>query len=333
MRSHRCLVAIAWRLVAVCTLFGSLAVAQDRVCWLRDGSSPAPSLVYLLCEQGALVVTTDGGATWSTRSTGATGHLRSIDFIDASHGFAVGDGGVLLATDDGGKKWEVRKTDVKDNLAGVQFVGQNGWAVGFDGVILHSSDGGRTWAAQETGTKESLEGVFFLDADHGWAVGWAGTILRTTNGGKSWQMVRTDAAQWSLSSVYFRDVNNGWAVGFSGQILRTTDGGVTWKSQPSPVHAALSSVAFDKANRGWIAADDSLLVSDNGGESWRAVPVDSTLFLSQMVPVDGALWAVGQLGVLKQTADVLKWKKIDSLVTDDPSRDMATSGDTPAAGH
>ncbi|HYW42447.1 MAG TPA: YCF48-related protein [Bryobacteraceae bacterium] len=330
---HRCRFAIAWRLVAVCALLGSLALAQERVCWLRDGSSPSPSMVYLLCEQGMVVVTADGGATWQNRATAATGHLRSIAFLDANHGYAVGDGGLILATEDGGKKWAVRKTGVKDNLAALQFVGQSGWAVGFDGVILHTSDGGVTWAAQETGTKESLEGVFFLDAERGWAVGWAGTIMRTTNGGKTWQMVKAEAAQWSLTSVFFRDANNGWAVGFSGQILRSTDGGATWKSQPSPVQAWLSSIAFDKSNRGWITADDNLLVSDNGGGSWRVVAVENRLFLSQMVPVNGALWAVGQLGVLKQTADVLKWKKIDSLITDDPSRDMATSGDAPAAGH
>jgi len=293
--------------------------AQDRTCWLRDGASPAPSLVYLLCEQGAFLVTTDAGATWATREI-KSGHLRNIDFIDADHGFAVGDSGLLVATSDAGKTWEPRKTALKENLAAIQFIGQSGWAAGYDGVIIHSSDGGKTWAPQQTGTKESLESIFFVDADHGWAVGWAGIILRTTDGGKTWQHIRSDAAQWSLSSVYFRDEKSGWAVGFAGTILRTHDGGVTWAALTSPVKTWLSAIAFDGKNRGWIAADDCILESDDGGETWKKVAAEDMLFLSQFVQVNGSLWAIGQLGVLTQP-DGKTCKRMANLIVDDPTKD------------
>ena len=118
-------------------------------------------MVYLLCEQGSLLVTSDNGATWSPRDTKIEGHLRSIDFVDATHAFAVGDDGLLIATGDGGKTWQRRQTDAHENLAAIQFLGQAGWIAGFDGVILHTADGGRTWARQDTGTKESLEASFF----------------------------------------------------------------------------------------------------------------------------------------------------------------------------
>jgi photosystem II stability/assembly factor-like uncharacterized protein len=311
----------------VISAFANIASAEDRTCWLRNGSAPARDTVYLLCEQGAVVVTTDGGATWTNRPTSAKAHLRAVAFTDVSHGVAAGDGGLVLATSDSGKTWQTRTTGVKENLAAVAFVGQQGWVVGFDGVILHTTDGGQTWTPQETGTKESLEGIFFLDADHGWAVGWAGTILRTADGGKKWQIIHSDAAQWSLSAVYFRNANDGWIVGFSGQILRSTDGGATWKTQKSPVNNWLSSVAFDRSNRGWIAADDKLLVTDDG-ETWRAIPVEEQLFVAQMLPVGDSLWAIGQLGVLKSTGDLTKWKRIESLVTDDPGHDT-----TDAAAH
>jgi photosystem II stability/assembly factor-like uncharacterized protein len=312
-------------LIAVSLLWQGFAAAQDRTCWIRDGSSPAPSLVFLLCEQGSLLVTADNGATWSPRDTKIQGHLRSIDFIDAAHAFAVGDDGLLIATADGGKTWERRKIDARENLAAIQFIGPSGWVVGFDGVVLHTADSGLTWTRQETGTKESLESVFFLDPDHGWAAGWAGTILRTVDGGKSWKMIRADAASWSLSSVYFKDANNGWIVGFSGQILRSTDAGLTWKALKSPVNTWLSSVTFDSANHGWITADDSLLVSEDGGESWREVKIEDRLFLSQFVPVHGELWALGQLGVLRHSGNGTAWKRIESLVADDPARDSPTA--------
>jgi len=315
-------VSMLWQVAASAQVAVS---AQDSSCWLRDGVSPAKSLVYLLCEQGGLMVTTDAGTTWSKRDTGAKGHLRNIEFSDANHGFAVGDEGLLVATADGGKTWEPRKTGITENLTSIQFIGQSGWVTGYDGVILHSADGGLTWSAQTTGTKESLEDVFFLDPERGWVVGWAGMILRTTDGGKTWQQVRTDAAQWSLTSVFFRDANNGWTVGFSGQIFRSRDGGATWTAQTSPVRSSLSSVLFDSSNHGWITADDSLLTSADGGESWKNIKIDDQLFLCQLITVDGSPWAIGQLGVLRQTGSASAWKKIESLVPDDPLKDNYTS--------
>ena len=78
------------------------------------------------------------------------------------------------------------------------------------------------------------------------------------------------------------------------------DGGLTWVQQASPVSAWLSSVVFDKSGRGWITADDELLLSDDGGDTWRALSVEGKLFLRQVVPVKDSLWAVGQFGVLRQ---------------------------------
>jgi len=136
--------------------------------------------------------------------------------------------------------------------------------------------------------------------------------------------VKSDAAQWSLSSVRFRDAANGWIVGFGGTILRSRDGGATWAALPSPAKTWLSAIAFDDKNRGWIAADNSILVSEDGGESWKSIPVADMIFVSQLVPVNGSFWAIGQLGVLKQTGG-LQWKRLANLVVDDPSKDTGAS--------
>ena len=134
-------------------------------------------------------------------------------------------------------------------------------------------------------------------------------------------MIRADAANWSLSAIYFKDANNGWIVGFSGQILRSRDAGVTWQALKSPVNTWLSAVAFDRGNRGWITADESLLLSEDGGETWREVKVEDRLFLSQLITVNGELWALGQLGALRPSDGGKTWKRIASLVADDPARD------------
>jgi len=160
----------------------------------------------------------------------------------------------------------------------------------------------------------ALEAIFFLDPDHGWAVGWSGTILRTADSGKTWQTVKTSAASWSLAAVDFRDLQNGWAVGFSGQLLRSRDGGATWEAQKSPAQSSLTSVASDRANRLWIAADDQLLLSEDGGEKWRAIPLEANCFVTRLFRVGDSVWALGELGIFKQTGSGLEWKHDESFI-------------------
>ena len=295
------------------------ASAAGELCYLRDAAAPSPATAYLLCGQGMVYVTTDSGGHWTMQQTGATQDLHAITFRDDTHGLVVGDVGTILATDDGGKTWQERLNDKKEHfttehLLGVYTIGNLAWAGGFDGIILHSADGGRTWDKQDSGTTMAVQGLYFLDANQGWAVGWSGTILRTTDGGKKWQTVTSDKATWSLSSVYFRDQRNGWAVGFAGELLGSHDGGVTWEALKSPVQSSLSSVAFDKAGHIWIAADEQLVVSEDGGQNWTADKVDSNLFLSKVFGKGDSLWALGELGLLQQTGSGLAWKRDTRLV-------------------
>jgi photosystem II stability/assembly factor-like uncharacterized protein len=229
--------------------------------------------------------------------------LRAVAFLDARRGFVTGDGGTLLATEDGAETWRQLAVPTQENLTSIHFVGESGWIAGWSGVILHSKDAGKTWSRQKSGVQQGLESIYFADSEHGWAVGWLGTILRTDDGGNHWERSKTTGALWSLNSVHFRDRKEGWAVGFAGQLLRSTDGGVTWMEQTSPVRSWLKAVVCDGAGRWWIASDDAVMVSEDGGESWKHLPVQGVLFIHQVLPVRNSVWAVGQFGILKQDGD------------------------------
>ena len=106
-------------------------------------------------DQGTILATSDGGATWSAQSSGTTAYLTAVAFADASHGWVVG-------------------TNSSEG----------------NSVILATSDGGATWTKQSLGTTAYyyLYGVAFADASHGWVVGrnargTNGIILATSNGG------------------------------------------------------------------------------------------------------------------------------------------------------
>jgi photosystem II stability/assembly factor-like uncharacterized protein len=310
------LLAIAGLLgITLIPLHAQSAEAAKRSCWLRDSVSPTPTTIYAVCQQGTLWFSRDSGAKWDSVETGATASIRAMAFLDASRGYLIGKSGMILATEDAGKTWVARNSKTTENLMGVAFVGEQGWIAAYAGKILHTADGGKTWSEQTSGTKQTLETIYFQDAQHGWAAGWAGTVLRTTDGGATWQIMKADKATWSVSSIYFRDLQNGWLVGFGGQILRSKDGGTSWDLQDSPVkNSVLSSVAFENANRAWITLDEGFLVSEDGGDTWKAVKTPVRYFMNKTVKVGNDLWALGQSGMLRRVGT--EWKKVDSLVVD-----------------
>ncbi len=299
--------------VAVLILAGVPACGAElgRTPCRVQNAAAASETVWLLCEQERLFVTEDAGKNWSERTLPAEARLRTVALLDRQRGFVAGERGTLLATEDGARTWRKVPVPTQETLTSIHFRGEKGWIAGYGGTMLHSSDGGRSWVRQNTGILVALESVYFADERHGWAVGWVGTILRTTDGGQTWEQVKTSAAMWSLSAVYFRDPQNGWVVGRFGQILRTRDGGRTWEAQESPVRTSLSSVLFDGAGRGWITCDSGLLVSEDGGETWRVALDGDWYFLNRLIHVGGAMWAVGPFDILKRDATDLAWKYLE----------------------
>jgi photosystem II stability/assembly factor-like uncharacterized protein len=66
--------------------------------------------VWVVGRPGAAVLhSTDGGATWEVLKTGQPLPLHGIYFLDAQHGWAVGDLGCVLHTTDGGTTWKTQR--------------------------------------------------------------------------------------------------------------------------------------------------------------------------------------------------------------------------------
>ncbi|MBX5495620.1 MAG: hypothetical protein IRZ15_09825 [Bryobacteraceae bacterium] len=304
-------------------------VLDEAPCWIRDAASNEGK-VWLLCDQERVYLSDDEGATWRHVQLPSDAKLRAIHVLDGKKGFIVGNGGTLLRTDDGGTSWRSVSVPTTEDLRSVHFVGDLGWIAGYGGVVLHSEDGGATWRSQLTNTSLSLESIFFKDAKHGWSVGWNGTILRTTDGGANWEQIFSPAAKWSLRSVYFRDLQNGWALGLLGQLLRTKDGGATWVEQTAPVRSSFTSLLVDKTGRMWVTAENDLLFSEDGGESWKPVGLTGYHFLERLIAVKESIWAVGPFGILKRGGNETAWRKLETLRSDDKPEKNEVALDTAA---
>jgi photosystem II stability/assembly factor-like uncharacterized protein len=167
---------------------------------------------------GTILRTTDGGALWTSQSSGTTNSLYGVSFTDANTGTAVGDLGTILHTTNGGALWTPQTSGTTNYLRGVSFTDANtGTVVGFFGTILRTTNGGATWTSQTSGTTNDLEGVSFTDANTGTTVGANGTILRTTTGGIVW--VKEDRAgvpqRFLLEQNYPNPFNPSTTIQFS----------------------------------------------------------------------------------------------------------------------
>jgi len=181
-------------------------------------------------QNGTILRTTDGGATWQAQSVGTNNVLWAIRFLDANTGIVLGDNGTILRTTDGGAHWSVQPTDTHASLWAVSFPDvRTGFVVGDRGAVLRSVNGGITWQTlhDEDFTMGGLRGVAFTDANRGTAVSAMG-LWRTTDAGATWQ-VQFAPSVGRINGIAFTDPNTAMAVGNNGLILRTTTAG-----EPAP---------------------------------------------------------------------------------------------------
>lgn len=275
--------------------------------------------------------------------------LRSVFMLDASDGWAVGQGGTILHWN--GVAWETIESPTGSWLASVHMVdADDGWAVGDGGVIIHWN--GTAWSEVASPTSETLYGVYMINATDGWAVGgsaggipsevilrWNGTVwskvtsptsnwlrsvfmVNSTDGwavsGAYGTIIRWNGTVWKpvasptssgFNSVFMVNATDGWATCFNGQIVHWD--GIAWSNFTKPTSYSLRSVFMLNATEGWIVGDSDILRWD--GAAWSSVtkPAANWLFSVFMVGSDDG-WAVGDFGL------ILHWDGTDWVVSKSP---------------
>ena len=151
----------------------------------------------------------------------------------------------------------------------VTYDGDDIWVVGAKGLIARSSDEGRTFDAALQRLAVRGERIAI--------VGDQGTILRSTDGGRSfirsnyslrYREGQGEGAVVDLYSVQFVDKDTGFIVGDHGLILVTSNGGASWREQHSGSDAQLFHLSI-RDKRGWVVGTGGLILhTTDGGRNW-----------------------------------------------------------------
>lgn len=279
-------------------------------CWQRPLPQGNPiydyfyvndKLGWAVGEGGTILVTNDGGVTWTAQNSGTELNLNKVVFVDAQVGWITSSNGQLLKTSDGGAHWLAVSTGQNETGARLAVVDANN-ARFFNswGSIVTTRDGGVTW----TRGQGSYYAPAFVPGSMTdvWAIGYYGSdpLQHSTDGGTTWTPVNLPPAEANLyrsvASVQFADASHGWVLGQeSGYVagtqayvtralaLRTVDGGASWLAFTAPSSGQYYSnnyaMKFVDRNIGfaWSSYPGAILRTVDGGMSWQPASVPATL--------------------------------------------------------
>jgi photosystem II stability/assembly factor-like uncharacterized protein len=265
---------------------------------------------------------------WSAAERAGSFDLLSVDMVDPSHGWAVGEigprdsGGVVWTTTDSGRHW-ARLAAVAGVATSVHFVNQRtGWIAGYAGRIDRTDDGGVSWRAQRPeGAREVFNSISAVDDQRAWAVGANGLGARTVDGGATW-MPMTLGVTADLWSVRFFTAERGWAVGTGGAIVTTRDGGATWTAARSGTTQTLFGLALAAPEIVLAVGDRGTVLRSDGGSVWMpsSTPVDAALY--SVAGSGRVVWAVGARGAAIRSDDAgASWRTV-APITDETLRGL-----------
>lgn len=215
---------------------------------------------------GQIRKTTNDGTFFTTCPVPATPALRRMSFVDATHGYACGDGNTILTTVDG-NTWTVLPGNPgglpAGNLRGISFFNNTlGFAVGDGGRIyrLRFASSAWTWQVQASPTGEDLYDVTFGDVNTVYAVGNNGVVVKSSNAaatsGVTWSVMSQPSSNPTpvFNAIDFtRDGAVGLAVGNGGTVVRSLNAGATWTPFNTGISGNVTAVSIPRTGSGTVA--------------------------------------------------------------------------------
>ena len=297
--------------------------------------SVARSHFAWVCGLGGVVwCSRDAGHSWGVSRDGTNSGIEAVQFFDSTAGWAVG-GQAVLRTSDGGRHWAadtVLGEGVCGGFAGLGLTGRSSAFVSEESIVVYrdplpvyegrfwihrTTDCGLSWATVEStwATSSSYWGatrVFFFDSLCGWHLGSIeSNSVRTSDAGRTWQSMPSVA--FPVGGLWFASADSGWATDPQGRVWHSTDGGGSWSVQyPSSTGRG---VCMTSVQDGWVACDDGLLHTTDGGQNWEERAVAESLVAVHFAGERHGV-AVGRDGAILRTTDAGEtWSRDSSEFT------------------
>lgn len=225
---------------------------------LLDGDAIGDYMV-VVGERGHILVSDDGGASWTQGDVPTRVTLTGVSLHDRSRGWAVGHDAVILRTDDGALSWKT------------------------------------VYAAPEE--ERPLLDVWFENAEHGIAVGAYGYFLETHDGGDTWQPRRIDDDDLHLNHIAAASSGRLYIAAEAGRVYRSDDGAEHWVELPSPYEGSFfGTLPLDHRRVYLYGLRGHLFHSDDAGAHWRRIDTQTESMLTRGLALEGSAIAFTGMG-------------------------------------
>jgi photosystem II stability/assembly factor-like uncharacterized protein len=281
---------------------------------------------FLLLRSGSVLMTQDGGSTFS-RETGVPGTPASsggggnagidIHFTSPTSGIVIagppsGGQSTEFKTSDGGVSW-TPVTLPSANITALHFVDSaHVLAIG-PKTLLSSADSGATWTTDAIGAANNFTAIDCTDAitcvlnvasgDH---------LVRTTDGGLTASTITPSSAP--IFGAAYSSPTRVVGVGVGGTTVVSGDGGATFASASRDVGGQYSRLRSGPAGLVYAAgANGTLALSKDGGATWSTLATQTSARLRDASFASASIgYALDETGGLQLTNNGgASWRTLD----------------------
>jgi len=233
--------------------------------------------VFLGGSAGAVLISTNSGATWNNKSIPDANSISDIYFINNLTGFVAAT--KLYKTTDGGNNWTVSFYNSGTYARTMEFLNNNtGFIIGYQyqagtpGASILSTikttDFGATWSTIHNqfspGPLNPPSNLKLIDSTN-CIISYAGGIYKTTDFGTNWDILTGIPAIYDFTNLY-----TGFATG-NNRVYKSTNSGFNWTEINSSFIANYSQycISAPDANNLFLAgAYGNIIKTSDGGSNW-----------------------------------------------------------------
>ena len=335
--------SLAGKRVLVAGEYGHILYSDDRGESWQQSRVPTTQMltgIYFADENrgwavghdGLILVSDDGGLNWRVQRDGlAAQQQTNLELREQAHADIARLERLLADNtglpDDEREELELALEDARFDLEDadlaleedvftsplmdVWFIdAQRGWAVGAFGAFLTTRNGGKTW----TSVADQIENPdeFHLNAITGdsqgrvFIAGEGGIMYRSLDGGDSWETLEPFYEGSWFGTVHSERSDILLVFGLRGTLYRSNDFGDSWEAVIDDNQVTLAGGAAGESGRVVLVGGvGTMLISDNGGESFRLARLEDRLSLVTALFAGDRLVLAGQGGVKIREVDDL----------------------------
>ena len=268
---------------------------------------------YAVGPRGTVLVTGDGGQTWTSRELfpDFAADLEDVLVVGPGELIAAGASPGIFHSTDAGASWVPVMNPSFARLIDIERItGSTLSVVGDDGQVLRSTDNGASWSLLSSPGVHDLHEQYWSDAGNGYIVGFL-IARRTTNGGQTWLPLTGVADNDNYNEVFFTDANHGVILS-DFKIYRSTNGGASWVNEfANPVVYMGNAVVLSPSHFLVVTNVEGAAIFEttNGGDDWQVkFFAGAGGFLDFDRLPDGSIMAVSDEGdVFRSTDDGTTW--------------------------